>query len=48
MFSDIPNKNYNRPDIAIQGSQIIQNKLIKVVPINDEDHLDLMWVIDYL
>ncbi|CAD8060229.1 unnamed protein product [Paramecium primaurelia] len=48
MFSDIPNKNYNRPNVNIEGSQIIQNKLIKIVPINDEDHLDLIWVIDYL
>lgn len=35
LFSDIPNKNYGRPIIDIDGSLITKNKLIKIVPIND-------------
>lgn len=45
-FSDVPNKDLVRPkytDIPYDSKNL--SKLIKVVPIKEEDTLEILWII---
>ncbi|KAM3142497.1 hypothetical protein pb186bvf_005399 [Paramecium bursaria] len=49
LFSPIPNKDLNPPTFKdMPYNETNLGKLIKYVPIKDQDYLEVSWIIDYL